>query len=79
MWKQGITKISKNFEKSATKQGWEITLTETGKKTIRKSNQLWSKFSNKNGDIMLIELVEGSRPHVHIHLGENKLEPKGWK
>jgi len=79
MWKQGIIKISKNLEKSATKQGWEITLTETGKKTIRKGNQLWSKFSNKDGDIMLIELVEGSRPHVHIHLGENKLEPKGWK
>ena len=79
MWKQGITKVADNLEKSATKRGWTITLTQAGKKTIRKGNQLWTKFANKDGDIMLIELVEGTRPHVHIHLGENKLEPEGWK
>ena len=79
MWKQGITKVANNLEKSATKRGWTITLTQAGKKTIRKGNQLWTKFANKDGDIMLIELVEGTRPHVHIHLGENKLEPEGWK
>ena len=57
--------------KAALREGSEELTGFLGNK-----NQI-QKLINKNGEIMLIEVETGKRPHVHIHLGENKLEPKG--
>ena len=88
MWKKGPDKVTENLIKSAESRGWTIIPTKQNKKSIKrihifkdgsKGPQLWTKLSNKDGEIMLIEVETGKNPHVHIHLGENKLEPKGWK
>jgi len=80
-----INKIKPSLEKA----GWTMIPTTNNKsvatvktektRTEKAKDQAWMKFKNKEGEILLVELDDRDQ-HVHIHLGENQLEPtEQWK
>jgi len=83
-WKSGEEDkiLNSKFKPSLSKAGWKVVLTKDKKYTAIGSgedniaDQTWMKFTNKKGEFLFVEL-EQNPPHVHIHLGENRLEPEG--
>ena len=83
-WKVGEEDkiLNSKFKPSLSDAGWKIVLTKDKKNTAIGSgkdniaDQTWMKFTNKKGEFLFVEL-EQNPPHVHIHLGENRLEPEG--
>ena len=68
-----INKIKPSLENA----DWEMIPTNDGPVAIVKSkeeDQAWMKFKNKEGEVLLVEL-DDIHQHLHIHLGENQLEP----
>ena len=75
--------LEKKVQPSLTKAGWTMIPTTKGgsvatvktKKTPteKAKDQAWMKFT-KNGETLFIELDDRNQ-HLHLHLGENQLEP----
>jgi len=56
-----------------------VVKTKNNKDVASTGDESWMKLKHKNGDIIFIELEQNPQ-HFHLHVGENKLEPKGaWK
>ena len=83
-WKVGEEDkiLRSKFKPSLSKAGWKVILTKDKKNTAIGSgkdniaDQTWMKFTNKKGEFLFLEL-EQNPPHLHIHFGEDRLEPKG--
>ena len=80
-----IDKIKPSLEKAhwtmiPTTNDKSVATVKTKKtRTEDAKDQAWMKFKNKEGEILLVEL-DDTRQHLHIHLGENQLEPtEQWK
>lgn len=80
-WKLGTEEkvLIEKFKPSAIANGWTVIKTKDNKDVVSTDDQSWMKLKHKNGDIIFLELEQDPQ-HFHLHVGENKLEPKGaWK
>ena len=80
-WKLGTEEkvLIEKFKPSAIANGLTVVKTKNNKDVASTGDESWMKLKHKNGDIIFIELEQNPQ-HFHLHVGENKLEPKGaWK